>query len=180
MLLALDSYYLGDVCNTSLVIFENNPYSSIYYTDTVYTDVTSEYVPGKFYKRELPGIKVILKKLIREHPELWTNVNAIIVDSFVRLKSQDKEWDGLGQHLYDWLESIGQHKIVWGVAKTKFGDCDKISRLVYRGVSKNPLYVQSTGDIEVAAETIKNLGNAFDPVRIPNVLKHVDQLSRIF
>ena len=50
MLLALDSYYLGDVCNTSLVIFENNPYSSIYYTDTVYTDVTSEYIPGKFYK----------------------------------------------------------------------------------------------------------------------------------
>ena len=136
MLLALDSYYLGDVCNTSLVIFENNPYSSIYYTDTVYTDVTSEYIPGKFYRRELPGIKVILKKLIREHPELWPNVDAIIVDSFVRLKSQDKEWDGLGQHLYDWLESIGQHKIVWVLQKQSLVSVTKYPDLFTEGCQK--------------------------------------------
>jgi deoxyinosine 3'endonuclease (endonuclease V) len=178
MILALDSYYVGDVCNTSLVVFETNPYNTIYYTDTIYTTVTCEYIPGEFYKRELTGIQEILNKLMTERPDIWSNVDAVIVDSYVKLKAGDTEWGGLGQHLHDWLASIGQHRAVWGVAKSKFGDCDKISELVYRGKSKTPLYVQSTGiSNKVTANVIRSLKGEY---RIPDILKHVDQLSRIF
>ena len=55
MLLALDSFYKDNICNTSLIVF-NKEESETIYADTIYTKVTSDYIPGEFYKRELPGI----------------------------------------------------------------------------------------------------------------------------
>ena len=62
MILALDSYYKEDICNTSLVLFANVESQIPIYTDTIFTKVKSKYIPGEFYKRELPGIKKILFK----------------------------------------------------------------------------------------------------------------------
>lgn len=177
MILALDSYYNNDVCNTSLVIFENIHSSSPVYTDTIYTAVTAEYIPGQFYKRELPGIIQILDKLMDEHPEYWNNIDVIITDSFLRLKTETDEWNGLGMHLYDYLACKNQPKIIYGVAKSKFGKCDEISETITRGSSNTPLYVQSTDDMHHAAEQIKNMHGEF---RMPTMLKLVDSLSRIF
>ena len=177
MILALDSYYKDDICNTSLVVFENKDSSEPIYTDTVYTKVTSEYIPGEFYKRELPGIKKILKKIIKEQPELWSQIHAVIVDSYITLKVGDKEWDGLGAYVNKFLNKIGHHKIIYGVAKSKFGNCDEISGRVYRGKSKNPLYVQTTGAPAVIGYTILEMHGNY---RIPTMLKEVDRLSRIF
>ena len=50
MLLALDSYYKDNICNTSLIVF-NKEESETIYADTIYTKVTSDYIPGEFYKR---------------------------------------------------------------------------------------------------------------------------------
>ena len=176
ILLALDSYYKDDICNTSLVVFNKDEGVPIY-QDTIYTKVTSKYVPGEFYKRELPGIKKILKKLIKEHPDIWDSVHAIIVDGYIKLKSGDKEWDGLGGHLWNYLIKNGQHKIIYGIAKSKFGDCDQISYKILRGTSKNPLYVQTTAAPIIVLHTVKYM---YGKYRIPTMLKLVDQLSRIF
>lgn len=174
--LALDSYYKDDVCNTSLVVFNGDEDVTIY-KDTIYTKVTSEYIPGEFYKRELPGIKKILKKFIKEQPELWNQIHAVIVDSYITLKVGDKEWDGLGAYVNKFLYKIEQSKIIYGVAKSKFGDCDEISGKVYRGKSKKPLYVQTTGAPKVAGYHILYMHGKY---RIPTMLKKVDNLSRIF
>lgn len=178
MILALDSYYKDDTCNTSLVLFENEKSSEPIYTDTIYTKVTSDYIPGEFYKRELPGIEKILTKFIKEHFDWWDKTYIIITDSFVTLKNGCDEWKGLGSYLKEYLKSIGYNKVIYGVAKTNFCDCDKISEVIYRGKSKTPLYVQSS--------TLDNIGvrfmiqNMHGEYRIPTMLKLVDQLSRKF
>lgn len=178
MILALDSYYKDNICNTSLVVFISIHDDVPYYKDTIYTEVTSEYIPGEFYKRELPGIIKILEKLQKERPDIWKSVTILITDSFITLKTEDKEWGGLGYHLKEYLNSIGcTNKIIYGVAKSNFGCCEKISKLVYRGKSKTPLYVQSTHKNNTAAGVIHNMHGEY---RIPTMLKLVDQLSRIF
>ena len=177
MIIALDSYYKDNVCNTSLVLFLNQDSSEPIYTDTIYTDVTSEYIPGEFYKRELPGIIQILEKLQKEHPEYWNGVNIIITDSFIKLKDSEHEWDGLGMHLEKYLIEKGQVKTIFGVAKTRFAECNLISEMVCRGESNTPLYVQSTTNPKIAAEFVKNMHGNY---RIPTMLKLVDSLSRVF
>jgi len=178
MILALDSYYKDDICNTSLVLFENEKSSEPIYTDTLYTKVTSDYIPGEFYKRELPGIKKILTKFIEEHFDWWENTHIIITDSFVTLKNNGDEWKGLGGYLKEYLKSIGYDKIIYGVAKTNFCDCDKISEVIYRGKSKTPLYVQSSALDNIDARLM--IQNMHGEYRIPTMLKLVDQLSRKF
>ena len=177
MILALDSYYKDDICNTSYVIFDEQNGEALVHTDTIYTKVTSEYIPGEFYKRELPGIIQIIEKLINEKPDLWDKISVIITDSFLKLKTDVMEWDGLGIYLSKYLKSKGCEKVIWGVAKSKFGDCDKISELVCRGESEKPLFVQSTVDNKIAANAVKHFNGKY---RIPDMLKKVDQLSRVF
>lgn len=177
MIIALDSYYQGDICNTSLVLFSKKEDKYIY-TDTIYTTVTSPYIPGMFYLRELPGIKLILSKFKFENPEWWDSVDTIIVDSFYKLKKDDKIWDGLGSHLFNWLVEFNNQKHIVSVAKNPFGECEEISELVYRGGSQKPLFVQSSGDASYDADMIEN--ELHGNYRIPTMLKIVDQLSRKF
>lgn len=217
MIIALDSYYKDDICNTSLVMFANEKSSTPIYTDTIYTKVESEYIPGQFYKRELPGIEKILDKFIEEHEDWWQEIDFIIVDSFVYLAADWEEgeehedcvpikiWPGLGRYVGQYTLN---HKIknkyiigksfdkvipVFGVAKSNFGLCDKqdITGWVYRGESKNPLYVQTCWELgsrwdflseedftlEYAKEFVQNMHGEN---RIPTMLKEVDRLSRIF
>lgn len=178
MILALDSYYKNNICNTSLVVFVRPGSEIPYYTDTIYTEVTSEYIPGEFYKRELPGIIQIIEKLRSEHPEIWNRIVIIIIDSFITLKSVDKIWGGLGYHLQEYLKSVGiTNRIIYGVAKSNFGNSDEISKLIYRGKSKKPLYIQSTYKNHTAVGVIHNMHGEN---RIPAMLKLVDKLSRKF
>ncbi len=124
---------------------------------------TNEYISGEFYKRELPCI-LSLYSLIKEE------INLIIVDSFVML---DGGRMGLGGYLF---ESLGRKIPVIGVAKTYFKGCSSYIA-VYRGISKKPLYISSIGvHPEFAFNFIKNLRGKN---RIPDVLKRVDQLTRL-
>ena len=121
------------------------------------------YVPGKFFKRELPCIL----KLLKEHdlaPE------CIIVDGFVYLDGHKKA--GLGKHLYD---ALGGRSAVIGVAKQPFKNGPGYCR-INRGQSSKPLYITSKGfTIDAAKEHILSMHGEY---RIPTLLKRADQLCR--
>jgi len=166
MILAFDSYYFDGKAKTVCLEFED-------WADTdnfnVYTEVlehVAEYVPGEFYKRELPCILSLIGKIDTE------NVSAIIVDGYVFLDDDGKL--GLGGHLY---EATAHRWPVIGVAKSNFATVDKSKIPVYRGDSNNPLFISSIGmDAETAAVHIKNMSGKF---RMPTLLKKLDQLTKL-
>jgi deoxyribonuclease V len=158
-----DVYYYEGYAKACCIVFENEPFEKIIseYYETI--KPVNEYVPGEFYRRELPC-------LLKVYENIKEEVDLIIVDSFVLLGDGKK---GLGEYLFDALDK----KIpVIGVAKTYFKDCKDYIE-VYRGKSNKPLYISSIGiDLNCSAELVKNLDGEN---RIPKVLKRVDQLTRI-
>lgn len=98
----------------------------------------SEYIPGQFYKRELPIIKAFI-----DYYKIISDV--LIVDGYINLKHEDGNiTEGLGGHA---AKEFPYFKDIIGVAKSKFCRNEEISELIYRGKSKNPLYVQSLNNI---------------------------------
>jgi deoxyribonuclease V len=130
-----------------------------------YIDEVSAYVPGAFYKRELPCILEICKDVDLR------SLDCIIIDGFVVLDDSGKP--GLGAYVYD---SIQQQAPVIGVAKTNFHQNEQHVVPVLRGASANPLYVTAVGtDVQQAAEHIKNMHGEF---RLPTVLKELDRITK--
>jgi len=163
LILAVDVHYDNNHAVVAGVIFNkwDDGIASSSHVSTV--DQVSDYIPGRFYKRELPCIIQLLK----EHnlsPEY------ILIDGYVYLDGNASP--GLGSHLYDAL----QHKVkVIGVAKKPFiGITRKYE--VYRGASKKPLYVTCAGIQLANAKTL--VTSMHGDHRIPTLLKMVDQLSR--
>lgn len=118
------------------------------------------YQPGEFYRRELPCLLQILKRV----PE---PLDTIIIDGYVTLG----ERPGLGFRLW---EALGRATPIVGVAKTWFHDAD--ARVVTRGESRAPLYITAVGlDAAAVAEHVRTMHGEF---RIPTHLKRVDQLAR--
>jgi len=119
------------------------------------------YVPGEFYRREMPCIQAMVST-ISELPDL------IIVDGYVDLGVGRP---GLGRHLYNAYE--GKVAVV-GVAKTRFHSAPSAD--VLRGASTKPLYVTGAGiDLQDAVNGIKAMHGSY---RIPDLLKLVDHLAR--
>lgn len=127
--------------------------------------VTEPYVPGEFYRRELPCLLAILA-------DIEESVTEIIVDSYVDLAD---EHPGMGRRLFNALGMIRPIYTVIGVAKTRFKDAPAIE--VRRGASESPLFVSSAGFISPAgaASTIAAMDG---PFRIPTLLKLADTLTR--
>lgn len=168
--LALDTYYLEENdAYTVGVIFDKWTDSEPQEIITVHTHNFASYIPGEFYKRELPCILDLLKKISLDE------IGVIILDGFLRLKTdEDKEVkDGLGMHLKPYLP---EHVKLIGVAKSIFGDNKKISESVLRGEATNPLWVQGEGySNKEAAGLIKNM---YGNYRIPQMLKTLDKLTK--
>ncbi|PPK96233.1 endonuclease V [Nonlabens xylanidelens] len=123
------------------------------------------YVPGEFYKRELPGILKIIERVEFE------KIEAIIVDGHVYVDN-DKNY-GLGGYLW---EQLKKKTPVIGVAKRGFYSNKETVIEVIRGNSKNPLYVSAVGvDKEIAARQIQIMKGDY---RIPTILKKVDSLTK--
>jgi deoxyribonuclease V len=119
------------------------------------------YVPGQFFKRELPCLLALLGK-VREP------LDQIVVDGFVSLGDRP----GLGTHLW---EALDRKMAVIGVAKNHFRYATPVE--VVRGSSKRPLYVTAVGiDPSAAVEAIRKMHGTN---RIPTLLKRVDQLTRL-
>ncbi|MEH0157869.1 endonuclease V [Limibacter armeniacum] len=123
------------------------------------------YVPGEFYKRELPCIMAILDEL------LLSEVDMIVVDGYVFL--DDKKKLGLGGYLY---QTLGKKIPVIGVAKSPFHQNKTQVREVYRGDSKKPLYVSAIGeDVDVAAVFVKHMDGDY---RMPTLLQLLDSKTK--
>ncbi|MCB9235632.1 MAG: endonuclease V [Bacteroidia bacterium] len=124
-----------------------------------------EYAPGEFYKRELPCLLELLKQVDLKA------IDGIVVDGHIYAGGPDKP--GLGARLY---EALGEKIPVIGVAKSSFRGNGETVVEVFRGKSKNPLYVSALGiPKERAAAWIQNMKGEH---RMPVLLKKLDGLTR--
>ena len=163
-ILALDAFYNDANAHVIGVVFSDFGLNEIkwYNQDTV---IAEEYIPGQFYKRELPCLLNILNEVD------LSEIDLIIIDGYVFLDDLGKK--GLGAHLFD---SIKQKVPIMGVAKSKFYNNTKTTLEVFRGKSKRPLYVSSIGiEIERAADLLMNLVGNY---RMPDILKKLDQITK--
>jgi deoxyribonuclease V len=121
------------------------------------------YVPGQFYKRELPCLLDVLGRVSEP-------VETVIIDGYVWLR--DEAHPGLGGHLF---EALGRSKAVVGVAKSSFATA-RAYRAVQRGQSQKPLFVTAVGiDLDEVARYVRAMHGEY---RIPTLLRRVDQLCR--
>lgn len=121
------------------------------------------YVPGQFYRRELPCIFKVLD-------ELSPPPAVVVIDGYVWLDADGRP--GLGAHLYDTLD---QQVPVVGVAKTAFRDASH-AVAVLRGRSNRPIYVTAAGmPSDDAADLVRRMAGEH---RLPSVLGRVDRLAR--
>ena len=120
------------------------------------------YVPGQFFKREMPCLLALLAK-VREPLDL------IVVDGFVSLGDKP----GLGMHLW---EALDRRVAIIGVAKNRFRYAKPIE--VVRGSSKRPLYI-TAADVDPAA-AVEAIRITHGANRIPTLLKRVDRMTRQF
>ncbi len=104
MILAFDTFYKERNAKTVCIAFEE--WTST--TTAIYSETISnveEYEPGAFYKRELPCIASLIKKIVLQ------DIEAIIIDGFVVLDDNDKP--GLGSYLFEMLEKKIPRSLVW-------------------------------------------------------------------
>lgn len=133
--------------------------------------IASEYIPGEFYKRELPAIMSLIENKIGLET-LKTEYDTIIVDGLYML---GKDHLGLGARLKNHLMELGIDIEVIGIAKTYFHDCEQVAGLVYRGKDAiKPLYVNGSSEKDYV-NIVKNMSGDF---RIPYLIKQVDKLCR--
>ena len=119
-----------------------------------------DYLPGQFFRRELPCILSILDEIDEE-------MDTLIIDGYVDLGLKP----GLGRHLWD---ALSGKKIVIGVAKSLYKGADAVK--VFLGKSNRPLYITSAGiDVLTAASFISSMkGDS----RIPGLIKMADTVSK--
>ena len=163
MILAFDTFYFENKAKTVCLKFDYTEKNLTTYSEII--ENCNEYIPGEFYRRELPCIISLLKQINTK------DVNLIIVDGFVYLDDNFKM--GLGAHLFKSL----QNKIpIIGVAKTNFATIEELKISVFRGKSKKPLYVSSIGiGLKEAAKMIEDMDGEY---RIPNLLKTLDNHTK--
>ncbi|WP_343618415.1 endonuclease V [Flavobacterium sp.] len=165
MILAFDTYYFDNKAKTVCLEFSEYNQKENFKIHTEIIENVEEYIPGEFYKRELPCIMSVLNQINLE------NIEVIIVDGFVYL-DDDKKY-GLGGHLY---EKLNRQIPIIGVAKTNFASIEKDKKALYRGDSIKPLYITSIGiDLEEAFKKIENMHGEF---RMPTLLKELDRLTK--
>lgn len=162
MLLAMDVQYQGDQALVAAVAF--NDWHSAQACGQYLSRVgpVAPYLPGQFYKRELP----CLLALLQEH-RLAPKV--IVIDGYVYLDGHSKP--GLGWHLH---QALGGQGCVIGVAKKAFAGIGQAHELL-RGQSQKPLFVTSTADLAWAKACIGAMSGQH---RLPILLKMADQLCR--
>lgn len=161
MKLAFDVHYKEIGAKTVCAVFKKWEDKTAKSFIIKYLDEVEDYIPGQFYKRELPCIMTVLEDLDLSEIEL------IIIDGFVVLDDDNKP--GLGFYLY---EKLNRQIPVIGVAKSGFHDNEKNVKQVLRGDSKKPLYVTAVGmDVHEAAMNVQDM---FGDFRMPDILREVD------
>ena len=159
---AIDAYYTEEKAITAGIGFETWESDVECGRFLAKNRITSEYIPGKFYKRELPGILSLLN-IVPWTPEI------IIIDGYVTL---GEGRIGLGGHLFN---AIGRQVPIIGVAKRAYSGNSTALPLL-RSSSKRPLFITAMG---IAVEDTKaHIASMAGKNRIPTILKAVDSLAR--
>jgi len=165
MIYIFDSYYTDTEANTACVgisHWDSTTHAVVLSRKTV---VSSDYISGQFYKRELPGILQIISELVLQPGDI------IVIDGYVYL--DDQLSNGLGGYLY---EELGRSVPVLGVAKNKYRTLDRAYREVHRGKSSKPLFITAAGiDLDDAVAHLQQMAGAY---RLPDMLKLADMLSK--
>lgn len=165
MILAFDTYYYESKAKTVCIGFDKWDSQKVSNTWTEVLDNVQEYIPGEFYKRELPCIMSLLATI-----DLST-IECIIIDGFVYLDDNKKL--GLGGHLYN---SLNGTIPVIGVAKTDFISMQAGKKAIVRGKSNAPLFITSVGiNVDDAAANVQSM---YGEYRIPHLLKLLDGLTK--
>ncbi len=162
-ILAVDVAYQQDRAVAAGVLFQawedNVPLQEF----TLCCAAAEAYVPGKFYRRELPCLLQLWQQVGRD-------IDIIIIDGFVYLGAEHRP--GLGSVLF---ESLDRQVAVVGVAKSAFKDTPA-STALQRGNSQRPLYVTAIG---IAEETARQgILRMHGKYRLPTLLQRVDNLCR--
>lgn len=162
MFAATDVQYLPDgSARAALVLASDAAFSSIASEETALVPEVAPYVPGSFYRRELPCLRRVLGGTLAD-------VELLIIDGYVDLDPSGRA--GLGAHAH---EEFGVPVI--GVAKTRYATATHAIP-VYRGRAAKPLYVTAAGlSPNGAAALVEAMSGAF---RLPDALRRVDQLAR--
>ena len=163
MILAVDSHYQAGCAHVAGVAFETWSASQPRAVYRSQVDGARAYVPGEFYKRELPGILALLKT----HD---LSPATIVIDGYVYLDGASKP--ALGKYLYDALN--GRTRII-GVAKRPLSGIASRYALL-RGASSRPLYVTAAGVALTHAKAC--IASMHGGYRMPTLLKMADRESR--
>jgi deoxyribonuclease V len=164
MVLALDVHYKGHIAKAVGVLFE---WEDIMPKEIIieYVEKIEEYIPGEFYKRELPCLLKIIKKINLKA------IEAIIIDGYVYIDNNFKY--GLGGILWENLE---QQIPIVGIAKTSFFSNKDTVKELFRGCSKKPLFISSIDyNVEKITEKIMNMSGNY---RMPNILIELDRITK--
>ena len=165
MILALDVHYdePADRAVAAGVAFDDWRAAAASATFVTPVAGVAPYVPGQFYRRELP----CLLALLAGHA---LRPACLVVDGFVHLDAAGTP--GLGQHLFD---ALGGATPVIGVAKTSFARTDARFEL-RRGASVKPLYVTAAG--MRLDEAKAHVAAMHGEHRMPTLLTLVDHACR--
>lgn len=162
MIAAIDVHYTDRLAGVGCILFHQWGDDTPAAEQSMRMETQDDYVPGEFYRRELPCLLAILD-VLDDCPD------CILIDGYVWLGS---DRPGLGEHL---RRALGGQPCVVGVAKEPFAGND-CAEAVHRGSSRRPLFVTASGiPPSDAASLVAGMHGAF---RLPTLLKHVDRLSR--
>ena len=161
MLACVDVDYREEAAAAAGVVFDSWTDAKPLMEVVEWCEPTGSYIPGQFYRRELP---CLLKVLAR----LPNSLQTVVIDGYVWLGDETKP--GLGGLLHAELAVP-----VIGIAKSLFVGAAPVAQ-VLRGTSKKPLFVSAAGiDLTKAAEIVQRMAGEH---RLPTVVKLADQLCR--
>ena len=168
MIAAADVHYREDKAVGVIVLFSEWESDHIHsYEKIEFTGKYSEYIPGEFYKRELPILMSLYEKIKN------TELEAFIVDGYVFLGKEENP--GLGYYVY---QKLGNSIPVIGAAKSRFKENSENCRELLRGTGTKPLYITSIGiSPDDALENIRKMKGSF---RIPDILSKLDRMTKEF
>lgn len=147
--------------NAALLVSASADFATIDEQHTSRLEHVADYVPGRFYERELPAIEAVLANA--------DPLDVLIIDGYVDLDPTGRA--GLGQRVWE----AGLAPAVIGVAKTRFRAATHATP-VLRGISTKALYVTAAGmSQEEATDLVRAMAG---DARIPDALRLVDRLAR--
>jgi len=164
MIACVDVNYRGNRTTTACILIADWLAEPPYEKLILRGKTTAGYQSGEFFRRELPPLIEILKKIS-------SPIDCVIVDGYVWL-AEDRS-PGLGGYLY---RELGTVIPIIGVAKNRYRDEEFSSRVFRRG-SNRPLYITAAGMKQ--KEAADHILTMYGPYRIPTALKEVDRSNRI-